>query len=147
MAVDEVAAPIRPRPRLEGLAGEFYAHVSKGELRLQRCSTCRAWRHIPRPLCSACSSGAWTWERSAGRGRVVTLTITERPLHPAFTDTPYAIVVVELEEGPRLLTSILDADPRQIRIGTAVRFEPLRLDDEISLPAFVVDDQPERATA
>jgi uncharacterized OB-fold protein len=69
----------------------------------------------------------------------VTLTITERPLHPAFTDAPYAIVVVQLAEGPRLLTTIPGVDPREIRVGTAVRFEPLRVDDELSLPAFVVD--------
>jgi uncharacterized OB-fold protein len=75
----------------------------------------------------------------------MTLTITERQLHPGFADTPYAIVVVQLAEGPRLLTTILDENPREIRVGTAVRFEPLRVDDELSLPAFVVDaDQPQQ---
>jgi uncharacterized OB-fold protein len=143
--MDDTSVTARPRPLLDGLTGEFYAHIAAGDLRIQRCSQCGSWRHIPRPLCAECSSDTWTWERSAGRGQIVTLTITERPLHPAFTDTPYAIVVVQLAEGPRLLTTILDGNPREIRVGTCVRFEPLRVDDELSLPAFVTDpDQPQQ---
>jgi uncharacterized protein len=141
----DTSVTVRPRPLLDGLTGEFYAYIAAGELRIQRCSECGCWRHIPRPICAECSCDTWTWERSTGRGRIVTLTITERPLHPAFTDTPYAIVVVQLAEGPRLLTTILDGNPREIRVGTAVRFEPLRVDDDLSLPAFVLDpDQPQQ---
>jgi uncharacterized OB-fold protein len=140
----ENSAAVRPRPQLTGMTGEFYAHIAAGELRIQRCSECGAWRHIPRPVCAECANDSWTWERTTERGTIVTLTITERPLHPAFTVTPYAIVVVQLAEGPRLLTTILDTDPHEIRVGTAVRFEPLRVDDELSLPAFVADpDQPQ----
>ena len=86
----------KPLPVLEGLTAEFYAWCKKGELRFQRCSGCGAWRHVPRPMCANCSSLDWTWERSTGRGRIFTWTVTAAPLHPGFKDaTPYAPVVVE----------------------------------------------------
>ena len=127
----------KPLPVLEGLTKEFYAWCKRGELRFQRCTACRAWRHVPRELCARCGSPAWAWERSSGRGRVFTWTTVARAMHPAFQqDTPYAAVVIELEEGVRLLSRVVDCPPEELEIGmaVAVRFEDVTA--EVTLPVF-----------
>src|SRR5688572_23161173 len=103
---------IKPLPSLEGLSGEFYGWCRKGELRFQRCAECGVWRHVPREMCAACGSMKWEWARSSGRGRVFTWTTTAVPLHPAFkAATPYAAVVIEMEEGVRIVSEIVDCAP------------------------------------
>ena len=127
----------KPLPLLEGFAGEFYAWCKKGELRFQRCSDCSAWRHVPREMCAECSSMNWTWERSSGRGHVFTWTVTAMPLHPAFKGaTPYAPVVVEMEEGVRLVSEMIDVAPEDLRIGMPVRIAFEAVTDEVTLPKF-----------
>jgi len=127
----------KPLPSLEGLAGDFYGYCRQGELRFQRCDSCRAWRHVPRELCAECGSWDWSWERSSGRGRVFSWTVVARALHPAFqADTPYAAVIVELEEGVRLLTHISDvpADALSIDLPVEVHFNAVSPD--VTLPCF-----------
>jgi uncharacterized OB-fold protein len=110
----------RPLPRRDGLAGEYYAWIARGELRFQRCRACGRWRHLPRPICPDCHSRDWSWERSSGTGRVYTWTVTYRPLHPAFTDVPYAQVLIEMDEGPRVLSWVVDVDPDDLTFGMPV---------------------------
>jgi uncharacterized OB-fold protein len=131
------AAIAKPLPVLEGLAGEFYGFCKQGELRFQRCGGCGAWRHVPREMCAECGSWDWSWERSSGRGRVFSWTVVARALHPAFqADTPYAAVIVELEEGGRLLTHVSDvpADSLAIDLPVEVTFEAVT--PEVMLPLF-----------
>jgi uncharacterized OB-fold protein len=115
----------QPAPRFTpnptGLAAEFYAHCARGELRFQRCSGCAAWRHPPRVLCPHCGSESWEWARSSGRGKVFSWTTTHQPLHPAFAqDVPYAVCVVELEEGPRLVSMVRDVAPAELLLDMPV---------------------------
>lgn len=127
----------KPLPELEGFAKEFYGFCREGELRFQRCLDCRVWRHVPRELCAHCASWSWEWALSKGRGTIFTWTVVERALHPAFDDAvPYAPTVVELEEGVRLLSTIVDVEPADLEIGMAVEvvFDPVT--PEISLPRF-----------
>lgn len=127
----------KPLPSLEGLAGEFYAFCRRGELRFQRCRDCETWRHVPRELCAQCGSWQWSWERSSGKGAVFTWTTAARPLHPGFKDAaPYAPVVVEMEEGVRLLSEIIDCSPEQLEIGTAVEVVFDAITDDVTLPKF-----------
>jgi uncharacterized OB-fold protein len=126
-----------PLPELEGFAGEFYGFCKSGELRFQRCTSCGAWRHIPREMCAECSSWDWEWAASSGRGTVFTWTVVGRALHPAFQDsTPYAAVVVELEEGVRLLSHVVDCKPEELEIDMPVEvfFDPVT--EEVTLPKF-----------
>jgi uncharacterized OB-fold protein len=96
----------KPEPAADGFAGEFYAFCGRGELRFQRCADCGAWRHPPRLRCARCGSAAWSWEASSRRGTVFTWTVVHQPLHPAFAaDVPYGVVVVETDEGVRLVAN------------------------------------------
>jgi hypothetical protein len=134
MATDESALPL---PVLEGLAGEFYRWCRQGELRFQRCADCRAWRHVPRELCAACGSTRWAWERSSGRGRVFTWTVVARAMHPAFAGrVPYAPAVIELEEGVRLLSRVVDCEPETLAVDMPVEVVFEAVAPELALPAF-----------
>lgn len=116
-----------------GLAAEFYAHVARGELRFQRCA-CGVWRHPPRHRCGACGSSDWTWERSSRRGRVFTWTVSHRAFDPAFADAlPYAIVVVELDEGPRVVCNLRDLAPSELALDLPVEIVIEPRTDEIGL--------------
>ena len=134
----EAKAPYqKPLPALTGLAGEFYGWCAKGELRFQRCSACEAWRHVPRELCPDCGSGDWSWERSSGHGRVFTWTVATRAIHPAFEhDVPYASVVVETEEGVRLLSIVLDCPPDELTMDMPVEVAFETATPEVTLPMF-----------
>jgi len=125
----------RPLPVLEGLAGEFYGFCRQGELRFQRCGECRAWRHVPRELCAECGSWDWSWEPSSGRGRVFSWTVVARALHPAFqADTPYAVVIVELDEGMRLLTHVPDVPTDSLRVDLPVEVYFEAVTPDVTLP-------------
>jgi uncharacterized OB-fold protein len=119
------------------LNAEFYAHCAAGELRFQRCRACGAWRHPPRYRCAACGSGEWSWERSTGRGEVFSWTVTHQALDPAYADElPYAVVVVELEEGPRLVGNLRGLAPAGLELGLAVEVEFELVADEVALTHF-----------
>ncbi len=127
----------RPLPKLEGPTGQFYDWCRKGELRFQRCTSCGTFRHPPRELCAECRSFDREWARSQGEGTVFTYTIVERALHPAFAGaTPYAAVVVELAEGVRLLSRVVDAAPADLRIGMPVRVDFEVVTEAVTLPVF-----------
>lgn len=115
----------------------FWDACRRGELRLQRCTACGAWRHHPRPICPACRSFAYEWALATGRGVVHTFTIVHRPTLPAFeAQLPYNVIVVRLDEGPLMVSNLIDAPADALRIGLPVEvvFQPL--DDTIALPKF-----------
>ena len=118
-----------------GLNAELYAHWARGELRLQRCDECGTWRHPPRYLCAKCGSARFTWALSEGRARVFSWTITHRSVDPAF-EPPYAIVVAELGEGPRLVGSLAGLEPAELALDLAVVVELDPVSDAIALVTF-----------
>ncbi|MFN8103575.1 MAG: enoyl-CoA hydratase-related protein [Acidimicrobiia bacterium] len=127
----------KPLPELDGFAADFYGFCREGELRFQRCKACGVWRHVPREMCAECGSFDWEWARSSGRGTVFSWTVVERALHPEFAkDTPYAAVVVEMEEGPRLISQVVDCDPADLEIGMAVDVVFEEVTHDVTLPKF-----------
>jgi uncharacterized OB-fold protein len=124
-------------PQPVGLNAEYYAYCAAGELRFQRCTACATWRHPPRARCAACGSDAWEWALASGRGVVYSWTVTHRPLDPGFADeVPYAVLVVEMEEGPRVVGNLRGLAPSELTIGlpVEVEFEPVA--DQVALTHF-----------
>jgi len=127
----------KPLPALDGLTKEFYDFCVRGELRFQRCADCRQWRHVPREMCAECGSFNWAWERSSGRGTLFSWTVVERALHPDFEEeTPYAVVVIEMDEGVRLISRMLDTAPEDLEIDMPVEVVFDRVADGVALPKF-----------
>lgn len=131
-------------PRMFGLTAQFYGWLAAGELRLQRCSECGVFRHVPRVLCPACASDRWDWQRSTGRGRVYSWTTTVRPLHPAFTETPVTLVVVALDEGPRILAQLVDVAEGQVEMGMPVEATFVTVSKDVAVVQFKPADESKR---
>ena len=96
-----------PPPERTELTAPYWEALEAGELVFQRCSECgNAW--LPaRTECPRCLAPAWSWEKASGDGRLVSWVVYHRSYHPAFADRlPYNVAIVELEEGPRLISNI-----------------------------------------
>jgi uncharacterized OB-fold protein len=130
-------AAAKPLPDLAGFSKEFYGFCRRGELRFQRCNGCGAWRHVPREMCAACGCFEWEWAKSSGRGSVFTWTVVTRAMHPAFADdVPFAPAVIELEEGVRLLSQVVDCPPAELEVGMPVEVTFDDATSEVTLPRF-----------
>ena len=126
-----------PGPRMEGWAKQVYDWCGMGELRFQRCNDCGALRYVPRDLCASCGSFESEWMRSNGRGTVFTYTIAVRAMHPAFAgEVPYAVAIVELDEGVRMLSRVVDCPPEELRIGMQVDVDFKSVSETVTLPVF-----------
>ena len=128
----ELPAPV-PEPENQ----PFWDALNEGELRVQRCSACHTLRHPPRSMCSRCHSSDVDWVALSGAGSVYSYIVSHQAVHPALVDrVPFATVMVELDEGPRIASNLVDVDPDDISIGLRVQLAPERLNEEITLPLF-----------
>ena len=126
----------RPLPRRQGYAREFYEFCRKHELRFQRCADCGTWRHIPRDMCANCGSFRAEWAKSSGRGKVFSWTTVMQPMLPQFADVPYSPVIIELEEGVRLLSFVVNVRPDELAIDMPVEVSFDDVTAEVTLPKF-----------
>jgi uncharacterized OB-fold protein len=127
----------RPLPPMRGLSRTFYDYCKKHELRFQRCSKCGTWRHVPRDMCAECGSFDCEWVKSSGKGKVFTWATTDQAMLPSFADAaPYSIVVVELEEGVRIATWVVDVPADQLRLDLPVEVAFEDVTPEVTLPKF-----------
>jgi uncharacterized OB-fold protein len=135
--VAETAAASRPLPVLRGFAREFYGYCKAHELRFQRCLDCGTWRHAPRDACAHCGSFAVEWALSCGRGKLFSWTTTWQAMMPAFAaQVPYSPAIVELDEGVRLVSWIVDARPEDLELGMRLEVVFIDLTPEISVHGF-----------
>ena len=124
-----------PQPGIDD--APFYEAARRGELRFQRCSDCRAFRHYPRPICPGCQSTRCSWEQSAGRGVVYTWTVVHGPTLPAFqAQLPYNVVDVLLDEGVHFQSQLLDCPPAEICEGMPVHAVFVPVSEDITLVKF-----------
>lgn len=111
--------------------------MKQRELRFQHCTTCGTWRHVPREMCAECGSFEWEWAKSSGRGTVHTWCVVERALHPGWIAAqPYAPVVIQMEEGVRVLSQVIDCAPGELDFGLPVEVVFDDVTPEITVPHF-----------
>jgi len=131
------AAPSRPVPAITPEMAPFWEAARRHELTVQRCLDCGTFRFPAREVCSSCLSRRAEWQRVSGRGRVFSVVVMHQASHPWFASrTPYAVVVVELDEGARMLSTVVGPEPHAIAIGMPVEVDFEDLTAEISLPVF-----------
>ena len=124
-----------PQPTEEAIP--FFEALNEGELRLPKCAKCARMSFPPRAMCPDCQSFDFEWARASGRGTIYSYVVTHQPIHPALVDhTPFATVEVELEEGPRITSNLVDVPPDAIEIGMAVEMVFEVINDEVTLPLF-----------
>lgn len=131
-----MAPPSRPVPTPTPETQHFWDGTRTGELRVQRCQDCEHAYFPPRPFCPACSSRSVAVEAASGRATLYSYVIHHRDA-PGFT-APYSIAVVELAEGPRMMTNVVGCEQTpealQLDMDLEVTFEAIS--DDISLPLF-----------
>lgn len=99
----------------------FWNGLNEGRVILRYCRNCDSLFHYPRTVCPECLSSALGWRQVRGSGTLYTYTISRRPTHPLFTDeVPQYLAVVELDEGPRLTTTLVEVAESDIRIGMPI---------------------------
>lgn len=134
----------RPLPHPSPVSEPFWAACSRHELTAQRCVRCGQVQFYPRSTCTSCGSVELEWSALSGRGTVYTFTVARRATHRKLADRgPYVIAVVELEEGPRMTSTVIGVDPERVAIGdrVVVDFEDHTVEgrDPVSVPVFRVD--------
>jgi uncharacterized OB-fold protein len=115
----------------------FWEAAKRHELTLQRCATCGSFRFPPAPLCPECTSLGGEWTKVKGTGKVFSYVVFYRAFHKSFEkDVPYAVAVVELDEGPRLVSNIVGVPPEQIRCEMPVEVVFEDITPACTLPKF-----------
>lgn len=132
-----MTANSRPLPRITPDNEPFWEAARRHELRLQKCDDCgRIW-WPPGPVCPDCLGERYTWAPVSGRGTVSSFVVFHKAWFPAFAnETPYAVVQVELEEGPRLTANLVDVPPAEIRVGLPVTVVFDDVTAEVTIPRF-----------
>jgi uncharacterized OB-fold protein/acyl dehydratase len=128
-------APKRPMPAITHDNSFFFEGAARGELLIQRCESCGTLRHPPRPGCPKCRSLDWGNVSSTGRGTVFSFVVVHYPQVGAF-EYPLPVVLVELEEGTRLVSNIEGVEPGEIRIGMPVEVDFASYGEGLTLPVF-----------
>jgi hypothetical protein len=129
--------PGKPLPRITPLDAQHWEATTRGELLVQRCAGCARWQWPAATRCPGCGADALAWERASGHGKVHTYTVVHVAGHPAFDgEVPYNVTVVELDEGPLMLTNLVDLANEDIVVDLPVEvsFEPVN--PEMAIPRF-----------
>jgi len=129
----------KPLPTPDPVTAPFWESVKAHAIKLQRCGGCGQFIFYPRAICPACMSDDLVWTPVTGRGTVHAFTIPHRHPNPAFaSDVPYVVALVELEEGARMLTNLVDVapTPEAVRVGMPVEIIYDVVTESITLPRF-----------
>jgi uncharacterized protein len=113
----------------------FWDGTAAGELRIQRCGSCGALRHPPGPMCPGCGATRPEYDVAAGTGEVYSYVVHHHPPVPG-KKLPIVVALVQLPEGVRMVGELLDVGPDRVRVGLPVRVAFIRVDDELTLPAW-----------
>jgi len=126
----------KPTPEINDENRAFWEGCRQGELRVQKCSNCGHIRHLS-PACPQCLKAEHEWVAASGRGTVYSWIVVHQRYNRAFEeDLPYNVTIVELDEGPRMVTSLVDVENEDIKAGTPVEVVFDRVTEEITLPKF-----------
>lgn len=135
--MSDLASPALPRPIPDDDSEPFWAGCNDGRLMLQACPACGQLRYPPRPMCPRCNGLEVSWIEASGRGTVYSWIVPYHPVHPAVVNqVPYNVIIVELAEGPRMVSNLLETEPAEIVAGQPVEVVFERVSDRLTLPKF-----------
>lgn len=129
------------RPERTDVNRGFWEGVDDGVLRVQRCGGCAELRYPPASRCPRCLSAEWSWQPVSGRGEVLSYVVIHQRYHAAWADrVPYNVALVQLDEGPRMISNVLPLSRPDVQVGMPVRvvFDD---SDGVRVPRFVGADE------
>ena len=132
---DEATKKPLPTPDTDSAA--FWSGLKEGKLLLQHCLDCGNVQYYQQSLCRRCGGERLEHRAASGRGKVHSFSVVYRAPGPAFKrDVPYAVLLVDLEEGPRMISSLVGAKPESVTFDMPVQLVCEKASDEITLPRF-----------
>lgn len=130
-------AATRLEPPMSDASAPFWEATRDRQLLVQWCVACDTAVFYPRAACPRCLGGDLEWRRSAGVGRVYAVTVEHRPQNPMMASrAPYAVALVDVDEGWRMLTNVVGCDPSAVTVGMPVEVTWEPLSDGRQLPLF-----------
>ena len=138
----------KPIPVIQPWTREFWKATKKGNLLIQQCQECNSNIFFPKKVCPECWSGNLDWQEASGKAQVYTFTVMRDMVEPKFMgDLPYVIAMVDLEEGIRMTTRIVNCNPDDVEIGMNVEVVFEEVSPECSLPMFQPTEETLRLAA
>lgn len=127
----------KPLPHATPETRPYWDAARRHELRVQKCKRCGDLVHYPKPMCPSCHGTEFEWVKMSGRGKVYSYTVTYKAFHPGFAeDLPYAVGIIELDEGVRMMSSIIGIAPDKVSVGMPVDVVFDDVTPEVTLPRF-----------
>lgn len=127
----------RPLPEVTPESRPFWEGASEGSFKIQECNDCGFTYYYPRAQCPECWSENVVWKEAKGTGEIYTYSIAQDMNGWSSEFLPLILAYVELEEGPRVMSNIVDADPDQIGVGDPVEVTFVETNDgDIAIPVF-----------
>ena len=127
----------KPIPAITEALEPFFRASGERRLVVQRCTQCGTRRFPPREICSHCLGRKSEWAQSSGHGTIVSFNVMHQVYHPGFAgEVPYAVVLVELDDGGRLISNLVDCPLDQIAIGLRVEVTFDAVAENVMLPKF-----------
>ncbi len=124
-------------PTIEDENRPFWEAAREERVLIARGPDCGRPHHYPRPFCPFCWSERVEWEQASGRGTLYTYsTVYVNDMPPFNEQLPYVAAVVDLEEGPRVMTNLVDCDPAELRVGQDVEVTYRQITEEFTVPVF-----------
>jgi uncharacterized OB-fold protein len=133
-----VTKSAKPLPQPTPETAPFWQGCKQHELRLQHCGTCNKFIFYPRIFCPTCLNDQLEWRPVSGKGTLLTYVLSARPAPGFENELPYAIAVVQLAEGPHMMTNIVNTElkPENLPAGLPVEVVFDDVSDEVTLPKF-----------
>jgi uncharacterized OB-fold protein len=126
----------RPLPVPDGDTKPYWDAAREHRLVIQRCQACQQAIFYPRSLCPHCMSDQIAWLDASGKGTIYSYTVVHRAPAQFAEDVPYVVALIDLAEGVRLMSNVVDCAPSDVRIGAPVEVTFDNVTPEISLPKF-----------
>lgn len=127
----------RPVPSPTNISLPFWNACKEHRLTLQKCGNCGQHTFFPAYVCPHCFADALQWVPASGKGTVYSTTVVERGAGPAFEEeSPFTVALIELDEGPIMMSNIVGAEPYATRIGDRVEVDFRQVAEDTVLPVF-----------
>ncbi len=124
-------------PEPDEASRPFFDGARAGKLRLQACNDCDTWMFPLKTRCQNCGSTALAWRDASGRGTLFSHARLRRAYHPRHRDRlPLILAWIDLDEGARIISNIIDADPGAVKVGMPVQVAFEQLPDGVAIPVF-----------
>jgi len=136
VTISETRQPPAPVPEVNPETAPFWAATARGELLVRQCEDCDSLIWYPRSVCPECGSLRTRWQPVSGRGQIYSYTVNYRGEGAYRDGGPYVLAYVELDEGPRLMTNIVEAEAGALAVGLPVEVTFHDTGEGSALPRF-----------